>query len=114
MLGAGYADLLIEAKLVTSASLKGVLSGKNWALAILCLRMITEAAERLLIEVFIEEEGVDISTLALFNLIEETNREHLDAVLNDEPTKAVIQAYLNFQEKGRVTSARQACYGCHS
>lgn len=56
----------------------------------------------MLIDVFIEEEGgVQINTLALFNLIEETNREHLDAVLNDEPTKAIIQAYLNFQEKVR-------------
>ncbi|KAJ8346640.1 hypothetical protein SKAU_G00280410 [Synaphobranchus kaupii] len=99
MHGAGYADILIEAKLVTSASLKCVLSGKNWALAIWCLRTITEAAERLLVEVFIEEEGIEIDTLALFNLIEQMNREHLDAALNDEPTKAVIQAYLNFQDK---------------
>ncbi|KAJ8333550.1 hypothetical protein SKAU_G00415580 [Synaphobranchus kaupii] len=96
MHGAGYADILIEAKLVTSASLKCVLSGKNWALAIWCLRTITEAAERLLVEIFIEEEGIEINMLALFNLIEQMNR---DAALNDEPTKDVIQAYLNFQDK---------------
>lgn len=55
----------------------------------------------MLVEVFIEEEGIEIDTLALFNLIKLMNREHLDAALNDEPTKAVIQAYISYQDRVR-------------
>ena len=48
--GSGYGEILVEAGLVTSGYLVGVLSGKCYAKALFCLKTVTEAMERLLIE----------------------------------------------------------------
>ena len=45
MKGSEYADILLEAQLVQSGSLKGVLSGKAYAKAFLCLKTVSEAME---------------------------------------------------------------------
>ena len=47
MRGSGYAEILIEAQLVTTGSLKGVLSGKGYAKSLFCLKTVCEAMERL-------------------------------------------------------------------
>ena len=53
--GSGYAEILIEAKLVTSGTLVSVLSGKAYSKALFNLKVVVEALERLLFEVFAEE-----------------------------------------------------------
>ena len=54
MLGSGYKEILFEAQLVTSGSMKGVLTGKAYAKALFCLKAVCEAMERLLIERFLQ------------------------------------------------------------
>lgn len=41
MLGSGYKEILFEAQLVTSGSMKGVLTGKAYAKALFCLRILS-------------------------------------------------------------------------
>lgn len=52
--GSGYAEIILEAQLVTGGCLKSVLSVKAYAMALFCLKTVCEALERLLLEVFIE------------------------------------------------------------
>ena len=53
MCGSGYTELLLETQLVTTGSLKGVLSGKAYTKSLFCLKTVCEAMERLLMERFI-------------------------------------------------------------
>jgi hypothetical protein len=100
--GSGYADILLEAGLVTSGCLKNVLKGKAYAKALFCLKTVSEAMERLLIERFIEEEDAQIAIpLALFNLTQTCNRENLSNVLQDPSTLTILQKYISYQKKAR-------------
>ena len=62
--GSGYAEILIEAELVTSGCLRSVLTGKAYAKALFCLKAVSEAMERLLIKRFVEERNVEVSNPA--------------------------------------------------
>ena len=57
--GSGYAESLIEAKLVTSGTLVSVLSGKAYSKALFSLKAVVEALERLFFEVFAEENEIE-------------------------------------------------------
>ena len=68
--GSGYAEIILEAGLVTSGCLKSVLRGKAYAKALFCLITVCEAMERLLMEKFEQEEGVQADNpVALLNLV---------------------------------------------
>lgn len=100
MCGSGYAEILFEAQLVTSGSLKGVLSGKSYAKSLFCLKTVCEAMERLLMEKFIEEENILMTnTAALLKLIETCNKETLNEALKDPSTLTLIERYHVFEEK---------------
>uniref|UniRef100_UPI00358FFE05 uncharacterized protein n=3 Tax=Myxine glutinosa TaxID=7769 RepID=UPI00358FFE05 len=102
MRGSGYAEILFEAQLVTSGSLKGVLSGKAYAKSLFCLKTVCEAMERLLMERFTEEENIMISDPAvLLRMTQSCNREHLDEALKDPSTLLLIKKYHAFEEKVR-------------
>ena len=55
-LGSGYAEILIEANLVTGGCLPSVLKGKAYAKGLFCVKTVVEAMERLLMEKFLEED----------------------------------------------------------
>ena len=85
MKGSGYAEILYEAQLVKSGSMKGVLSGKAYAKALFCLKAVCEALERLLIEQFMEEENIRIDSdpATPMDMIHAIEQEHLQAVIDD-------------------------------
>ena len=102
MRGSGYAEILLEAQLVTSGSLKGVLSGKAYAKSLFCLKTTCEAMERLLMERFTEEENIPIDDpTALLNMTQSCNQEHLNKALEDPSTLTLIQKYRDYEEKVR-------------
>ena len=92
--GSGYAEILLEAQLVTSGCLRSVLSGKAFAKALFCLKSTVEALERLLLEVYCEENDVQIQHAALLNMITRCTRESLDHVLADKSTTEMLKSYL--------------------
>ena len=99
--GSGYAEILVEAKLA-EGSLTNILKGKAYAKSIFAIKTVSEALQRLLIEKFIEEEGVDIQNPScLFQLMQKCNSNNLDAVLEDNATDDVIKAYCAYEEKVR-------------
>ena len=101
--GSGYAEMLIEAELITSGCLASVLSGKAYAKAFFYLKTVTEAMERLLIERFIEEENVEVTNpKALLSLIQTCSRETLNITLQDPPTRTIIEKYVAYEEKVRA------------
>lgn len=100
--GSGYAEILIEAGLLTSGSLNIVLRGKAYSKSLFCLKTVTEAMERLLFERFVEEEIVQVhNSMALLNLVRECNRDSLNTALQDPPTLAILQKYIDYQEEVR-------------
>lgn len=102
MRGSGYTEILLEAQMVTSGSLKGVLSGKAYAKSLFCLKTVCEAMERLLMEHFIEEENVPIADpAALLNLIQSCDRKHLEEAIDDPSILTLIERYCNYEEKVR-------------
>lgn len=100
MRGSGYKEILFEAQLVTSGSLKGVLSGKAYAKSLFCLKTVCEAMERLLMEQFFEEENTPVANPnVLLNIVKSCNREQLDEALKDPSTLNVITKYQAYQKK---------------
>ena len=92
----------MEAGLITSGCLVSVLKGKAYAKALFCLKTVSEAMERLLVERFIEEEKVEVTkTKALFNLIQTCSRESLELPLKDLSTLAILNKYLAYEDKVR-------------
>ena len=63
MLRSGYSEILFEAQLVTSGSLRSVLTGKAYSKSLFCLKTVCEAMERLLLEQFLKEENVPFGRL---------------------------------------------------
>ena len=99
MLGSGYKEILFEAQLVTSGSMRGVLTGKAYAKALFCLKVVCEAMERLLIESFCEEENIPISEPAvLLNLVKSCSRENLDAALKNPSVLNLMGRYQLYEK----------------
>ena len=103
--GSGYAEVLIEAKLVTSGTLVSFLSGKAYSKTLFNLKAVVEALEQLLFEVFAEENNIEIRPEALLDLLSACSssscREQLDKTLQDESVTHIINKYEEFQTKVR-------------
>ena len=65
------------------------------------LKAVNDALERLLLEVFCEDENGEVHPKCLLTLIDSCNRSNLDIALNDQSTIELIQRYLEFQNRVR-------------
>lgn len=100
MRGSGYSEILFESQLVTSGSMKGVLSGKSYVKALFCLKTVCEAMERLLMDQFFKEENMSINKPeVILNLITSCSREYLNEALKEESVINIIDKYKSYQEK---------------
>ena len=99
MKGSGYMEILMEAGLVTGGCMKNVENGTAYSKALFNLKASMEGFERMLIDQFAKEEDILISPQALLDLVTEVSRENLDKALSDESTRAVLDKYIEFQEK---------------
>ena len=59
MNGSGLADILLEAGLISSGSLNGVLSGKQYDRALHCHKTMLECLERLILKSYLETTGAE-------------------------------------------------------
>lgn len=100
-LGSGYAEILIEAGLVTTGCLDSVLKGKAYAKALFCLKTVTEALERLLLEKFAQEEKIEVSSVSLLSLVQNCSRENLDQAMQDPGTLSILEKYVAYEHKVR-------------
>lgn len=100
--GSGYSEILLEAQLVTSGCLKSVLSGKAYSKALFCLKTVCEAMERLLMDQFVKDQGIQTnSAVAILHLVNSCNRENLDIAMNDPSTMELIKKYRAYEDKVR-------------
>ena len=107
--GSGLEEILIEAELISSGSLKGVMSGKHYERSLHCHKIMLESLERLLLEQFmIGREGTEwYSTLPeealrkLDNLVNASSSESLSTILTDPSFSKFIDSYLKFREEVR-------------
>ena len=65
MAGSGLSDVLLEAGLIGSGSVHGVLSGKHYERAMHCHKIVLESLERILLDKFLEQENEDESFASL-------------------------------------------------
>jgi len=106
MAGSGLADVLIEAGLITSGSLHGVLSGKNYSRAIHCHKVLLESLERLLMQQYLSSlqqddifDGLsDESKDQLQDLIDSPCQRTLVSVLKQEDIVALITGYITYKD----------------
>ena len=61
MAGSGNAEILVEANLVTSGCLESVLSKKNYAKSLWCLKAVSEGLEHLPFKAFMDDLVQDSS-----------------------------------------------------
>lgn len=106
MEGTGFSDILIEAGLISSGSLNGVISAKNYSRSLHCHKTALEALERLILSVFLEKKGETVpftnlpkvSKDLIANLISNTNKETEQAVLNEPHLTGYIDGYEKFRD----------------
>ena len=104
----GLSDILLEAGLISPGSLSGVPSGKSYARAIHCHKVMVESLERLLLEQFTEKTEVcfvDIpqaSKNLLNGLVKSPSKENETFVLADLHIVSYIERYLKFCETCRT------------
>lgn len=101
--GSGYSEIIIEAGLVTSGCLPSVLKGKSYTKALFCLKAVSEAMERLLIEKFTEDESVEVTNpTTLLSLVQNCNRQTLNVALQDPSVIELLDKYTAYEEKVRA------------
>lgn len=100
--GSGYQEILLEAGLVTSGSINSVMSGRAYNKALFCLKSVTEALERLLFEVFVEQRGDELQDSAVItSLFVSPDRDQLMMAIHDPVVTELIKDYMQFEDKVR-------------
>ena len=101
MKGSGLQDILLEAGLISSGSVAGVLTGKHYDRAIYCHKVMLEALEGLLIDEFTESHlfaSLSIeSRTKIDTLLSQPSSSSLSEVLEDADVTTVIDRYLDFK-----------------
>ena len=106
MEGSGFADILLEANLISSGSILGVLSGKNYSRAVRCHKVLFESLHRLLISKFVEEhgfcsvlDGIQEEKLKIIEDLEKSpSEERLETFLSDPDVMEKLRKYDEFCE----------------
>ncbi len=106
MEGSGLSDVLMEAGLMSSGSLNGVMSGKHYERAIHCHRVMIECLERLLYKQFLMSKGKEsISDLPepckkmLNDLVQSTSRETLEACSDNDALNLHMKEYQEYRKE---------------
>ena len=68
----GLTDVMLEAGLVGSGTVHGVLSGKNYSRAMICHKIVLESLERLLLKRFLDKQG---ESMVFENLPDNSNEK---------------------------------------
>ena len=107
MNGTGLDDIFVEAGLITTGSLQGVLSGKNYSRSMLCHKTMLEALERLLMMEFLISTNrtglldTDLQKSVMRDLIEMPSRTTMDATKEEGNVMSLVQDYMDFKETVR-------------
>ena len=104
MEGSGFSDVLIESGLITSGSLQGVVTGKNFSRATHCHKVLYETLHRLLLQEFLNQQTVKVREKAQKDF--ECIGTNIDDVMSSESSLEIVKLYLDFCQ-----SVREGCLG---
>lgn len=104
MEGSGFSEILLESGLMSSGSLKGVISGKNYSRAMNCHKALAEGLERMLLVKFEALKGGSLqqnlseeSMSKVTSLLTNRNKEGFDQVLDDPEFQKYMADYVEFR-----------------
>lgn len=106
MEGSGFSEILLESGLMSSGSLQGVVSGKNYSRAMYCHKAMAEGLERMLFRKFQDIKGEDRilqqslqeeSMTKVMSLLANRNKENFDEVVGDPAFKSYMNEYIDFR-----------------
>lgn len=100
--GSGFSDILLEARLIGSGSLKGVLSGKHYERTLHYHKVLIEALEQLLFRQYQESESVEFVQEGQKNLnhiVETCSFDAIESALNNDVVREYLSNYLIYHEK---------------
>lgn len=104
MAGSGFSDILLESGLMSSGSLEGVTSGKNYSRAIHCHKAMVEALERLLLQSFDTTRNTERrlgdnpeTKEKLDKLLKDRNKDSLAVVMDDPNFHSYLAEYSEFR-----------------
>ena len=98
MAGSGIIEILLEANMITSGSVKGVISGKNYYRAMNCHLTLAEAMRRLLFQTFLTEHK-DHSVFDVLLTIKARNQETVKNALTNKSVTEFLDAYEQFENE---------------
>lgn len=109
MAGSGLADVFLEAGLIGTGSIQGVLTGRHYEKAMHCHKVVLESLERLLIQSFLVKEETETffdglteaSNAKLKQLTEIPSRDVLSQCLNDLDIVACVNKFLTYKQMVR-------------
>ncbi len=103
----GLTDVLLEAGLVGSGTVYGVLSGKNYSRAMVCHKTVLESLERLLLKQYLDSRGKsklfehlpEGAKQKLKQLTSSPKKDIFEDRLNDRDISNYIEMYFQFREE---------------
>ena len=104
MKGSGIIEIMIEAKLMTSGTVKGITSGKSYYRAMDCHFVMGEALSHLLMERYFNETGEDSEFLCstmLTDLENDRTTAKLKRAMSNEQLQKFMTSYNEFEDKIR-------------
>ena len=109
MADSGLSDVLLEAGLIGSGSVHGVLSGKHYERAMHCHKILLKSLERILLDKFLEQENEDVIFARLpegtrdkiNTLIYSQTKHTMDDLMSNEGIIAYIRKYTEFKKSVR-------------
>lgn len=106
MAGSGLSDILLEAGLISSGSIDGVMTGRHYDRALHCHQVLVECLEQLLFEKYLSQKN-DRNLLAFLSedsqrkiqaLVHSPSAETLSDAITDEGLMHFIDGYLQFKK----------------
>ena len=113
--GSGIADIFLEANLVGSGSLSGVLNGKNYSRSMHCHKVLVESLERLLLSKFAQDHQAPWSHLSeqsikqIEDFIVSPSETSLEAIWEVECLREYITEYLTYRDSARKGALGKTC-----
>ena len=107
MESSGLSDIMYEAALVRSGTVKGVMNGKNYSRSIACHKVVVESLEKIILDIYLEREGSifenlpETSKSKLNQLIEAPSEAILQDAIKDVHIKKFLQSYIGFKDRIR-------------
>ena len=103
MKGSGWIEILLEARLISTDSSKGVENGKNYERSMNCHKCLLEGLERLLMEKFLDGnevfEALDEQAKKLLQVFKESPSEALlDKLMENQSIVEYIDSYIQFRD----------------